>query len=71
MTETKEQDEVGLIIAYESGELDANGTLNLFSKLVKSGMAWSLQGSYGRAATALIENGYLNKQGEILKSFEE
>ena len=32
------------IIAYETGELDYEGTLNLFSKLIKSGQAWSLQG---------------------------
>jgi hypothetical protein len=58
-------DLVGQIMAYESGELDAAETLELFSGLVKSGMAWNLQGSYGRAAAALIENGLLTPEGEI------
>jgi hypothetical protein len=61
-------DVVGQIMAYEDGELDDAETLELFSELVKSGMAWSLQGSYGRAAAALIEAGYLSPTGEILVS---
>ena len=38
------------IIAFEAGELDNQGVIELFSKLISSGMAWTLQGSYGRAA---------------------
>jgi hypothetical protein len=55
------------IIAYESGELSDKKTLQLFSYLVKTGKVWSLQGCYGRTATALIEDGWLNRQGNILK----
>jgi len=58
-------DVVGQIMAYEMGELDAAETLELFSELVKSGTAWNLQGSYGRTAAALIENGLLTPEGEI------
>jgi hypothetical protein len=53
------------IIAYESGELNDTKTLELFSELVKNGQAWSLQGHYGRTATALIEGGFLTRAGEI------
>jgi hypothetical protein len=35
--------------------------------MVKSGTAWSLQGHYGRTASALIEDGWLNREGDILK----
>jgi hypothetical protein len=63
--------EVDLIIAYESGELDEQKTLELFSMLVKNGHAWSLQGTYGRMAHQLIEAGYLDKQGNITRTFEE
>jgi hypothetical protein len=35
--------------------------------MVKSGIVWKLQGSYGRTATALIEQGYINKAGKVLK----
>ena len=56
---------VDSIMAFEGGQLDTMGTIKLFSGLVKSGQAWSLQGSYGRAAAALIERGILSKDGEI------
>ena len=58
------------IIAYESGELSNKGVLRLFSKLIKNGMAWSLQGCYGRQAQAFIEAGYISRQGKILKDIE-
>lgn len=48
------------IIAYESGELDANETTQLFQELVDSGLAWNLQGHYGRTAYALIEAGLVS-----------
>ena len=53
------------IIAYETGELDYEGTLNLFSKLIKSGQAWSLQGHYGRTAKQIIELNLISKDGKI------
>jgi hypothetical protein len=58
---------VDKIIAYEGGELSDNDTIELFAELVKNGMAWSLQGCYGRTAKALIDNGYISDKGEILK----
>ena len=45
------------IIAYEDGELDDAGIIELFQDLIDSGLAWQLQGHYGRTATALIEAG--------------
>jgi len=45
------------IIAYEQDELGWEETVELFQELIDNGMAWSLQGHYGRMATALIENG--------------
>jgi hypothetical protein len=67
----KKFDEVGYIIEYESGELSAEKTLELFSELVKNGHAWSLQGSYGRMAQALIDRGFLDRQGNILRHISE
>lgn len=59
-------DLVGKIIAYESGELDDAGTLELFGELIASGQAWQLQGSYGRTAAALIDAGLISPEGEVL-----
>lgn len=45
------------IIAFESGELDGDGIIKLFQNLVDTGLAWQLQGFYGRTAHQLIEAG--------------
>lgn len=61
------KDLVDQIMEYESGMLNDSETLEMFSGMVRSGTAWSLQGHYGRTASALIEAGWLNKEGDILK----
>lgn len=53
------------IIAYESGEMTANEQIELFARLVESGMAWSLQGHYGRTAKYLIDLGAIDVKGNI------
>ena len=57
----KKYDVVGNIIAYESGELSDDETIELFQNLIDSGQAWSLQGHYGRTASALIDAGYCSR----------
>ena len=63
--------DVSKIIDYEQGELDLVETLDLFGDLIKSGLAWSLQGSYGRTARSLIEQGYLTPDGEVIYDPDE
>jgi len=47
------------IIAYENGELDEDATFALFQYLVDTGIAWQLQGRYGRTAMAMIKAGFV------------
>jgi hypothetical protein len=60
-----EKNLVYYIIAYEEGELDADKVLELFAYLVKTGLAWQLQGHYGRTAAALIEQGIITEDGKV------
>ena len=51
-------DQIDKMMLFESGELDFEGIVELFQDLIDSGLVWQLQGSYGRMASSLIENGY-------------
>ena len=59
-------DLVGKIIDFESGLMDQEEVISFFQELIDTGMAWTLQGSYGRTATALIKAGYCQ---EVLQHF--
>lgn len=52
---------INRIIDYENGELDEDETVSLFQELVDDGLAWQLQGSYGRTAQALIDAGLVTR----------
>lgn len=53
-------DVVGSIINYENGDLDDAGVIDLFQHhLVDNGLAWQLQGAYGRMAQRLINQGLM------------
>jgi hypothetical protein len=54
------------IISYENGELSEIESVVLFSELIKSGMCWKLQGSYGRCAKELIDSKIISNNGDIL-----
>lgn len=49
--------DVNEIIRYECGEMDEDEVIEMFQKLIDSGLAWQLQGHYGRTAMSLIEAG--------------
>ena len=53
-------DIVDAIIQAENGELGRDGYIHLFQHLVDTGLAWQLQGSYGREARRLLEAGLIH-----------
>ena len=57
----KESAMIDRLIAYENGELDEAETIELFQGLVDTGLAWELQGSYGRAAIRFIDAGLVKE----------
>jgi hypothetical protein len=48
---------VDQIINYESGEMSHEDIVAFFQDLIDTGMAWQLQGHYGRTAMVLIRAG--------------
>ena len=61
----KKKDIIDYIMDYEMGTMSDLDTLKMFSELIKNGMAWTLQGHYGRTANKLIESEYLLANGDI------
>jgi len=55
------QDELAdKVIAYESGDMDEDEVVRFFQELVDTGLAWQLQGAYGRTARALLAAGFIS-----------
>lgn len=50
-------DVVNKIMDWEDGKMDAEAEAAFFQELVDSGLAWQLQGMYGRRARQLINAG--------------
>lgn len=67
MRQSKPSDWLGTIVDYEMGLLNEDETIQLFQNLVDTGMAWSLQGRYGRIARALIDNGTITQVATEIK----
>lgn len=63
-------DVVGQVIAYESGELSDEETVAFFQHLVNTGLAWQLQGSYGRTAQAMLEAGLISSPFQVVTDSE-
>ena len=48
MTHEDRMPDIGLMMAFEEGELSEEKTLELFQGLVNSGLAWKLQRRYSK-----------------------
>lgn len=56
--------DIDKIMRYEDGQMDEEEMIEFFQELIDSGLAWQLQGSYGRTAAALIKAGVCQKGGK-------
>ena len=63
MTTAQAFDLTGFVIDYENGELSEEAIIEGFQHLIDTGLAWTLQGHYGRTAQALIEAGHCTAKG--------
>lgn len=54
------------ISEYENGWLDDQETVELFQGLVDTGLAWTLQGHYGRTAALMLQRGIIHAPGSPL-----
>lgn len=59
------------VMAYEEGEINYEQTVEGFQHLIDSGLAWQLQGHYGRTAMALLEAGECHDPREAVRDGQE
>ena len=55
-------DIANFVIEFEAGNLDDDQIIEGFQHLIDNGMAWTLQGAYGRMAKSLIDNGLCQRK---------
>jgi len=48
------------LLRFEADDMDEAETIDFFQDLVNTGMAWKLQGYYGRMAAHLIDQGLVS-----------
>lgn len=60
------------VIEWENATIPFDETINLFQELIDTGMAWNLQGMYGRTAERLINAGFCTvKEGKAKSMYIE
>jgi len=53
------------VTEYESEKQNLDWLVQFFADLIATGLAWHLQGHYGREANRYIENGLVTPQGDV------
>lgn len=62
MSQAEPFDTVSWIMDFESGQLSDEQVIEGFQKLIDDGTVWQLQGSYGRMARVLIDQGLCHER---------
>ncbi len=58
---------VSRVEELESEEISDHRMMDIMALLIESGEVWKLRGSFGRVATTLIDEGYIDSNGKVLK----
>jgi len=67
MSLPKNHDLLQRIIDFEEGNMESEQeVIDFFQDLINTGMAWRLQGSYGRTAASLIDQGLVTDGPSVL-----
>lgn len=66
LTNTEDTGLLDQMIAWEEGEITYEGMIALFQELVNSGLAWQLQGMYGRQASAMLDAGVITSPFQVV-----
>jgi hypothetical protein len=64
-------DITGGLLAWTNGELEREGTIELFQALMDSGLAWQLEGHIGRCAQQLIDAGEVTRPAPKVHTFPD
>lgn len=64
-------DIVADIMEFEDGQMSAFQQIEFFAGLIRGGVVNHLQGSYGSNAAALINDGLISPDGEVLPAAYE
>ena len=65
MKQIEMMDLMNRVVQYESEDHSLEWVLQLYADLIATGLAWQLQGRYGREAKAMIDEGLITVQGDI------
>ena len=60
-TAKKRFDVLAFVIDFEGGDISEERLIEGFQHLIDTGLAWTLQGHYGRMAMALLKQGCCTK----------
>jgi hypothetical protein len=63
----KEMNLAERVLLYETDQMSEQEMIKLFQDLVDTGMAWKLQGHYGRTAMILLDAGVIAPPEDVLR----